>query len=192
VIVNPETSAELPDGQVGEIWLQGNNVGRGYWGRPDETLRTFGVPPQSRLEHDSHAAGAADGDKWLRTGDLGVYLDGELYVTGRIADMVVIGGVNHYPQDIETTTAEASPMVRRGYVAAFTDNDERLVIIANARRAPSAPTRSRRSTRSKWRFPNDIGSPSPRSACCPPEPFRARPVASWPGEPAAQNISAVN
>ena len=90
----------------------------------------------SRLAEGSHADGVAiDGD-WLRTGDLGVYLDGELYVTGRIADLVVIDGRNHYPQDIEATTAEASPMVRRGYVDGVLrtddrlDDGERLVIVA--------------------------------------------------------------
>jgi fatty-acyl-CoA synthase len=77
----------------------------------------------------------------LRTGDLGVYLDGELYVTGRRADLVVIDGQHHYPQDIEATTEEASPMVRRGHVTVFTvpaadtaDAGERLVIVAE--RAP--------------------------------------------------------
>jgi fatty-acyl-CoA synthase len=142
VIVNPATEAELPDGQVGEIWLQGNNIGRGYWGRPDETRRTFGAKLQSRLTQGSHADGTPVGGTWLRTGDLGVYLDGEIYITGRIADLVIIDGRTHYPQDIEATAAEASPIVRRGYVAAFsvpanevpgsdtTDTDERLVIIA--------------------------------------------------------------
>jgi fatty-acyl-CoA synthase len=118
VIVDPGTGEELPDGRVGEIWLQGNNICRGYWGRREESRRTFGARLQRR-----------PGD-WLRTGDLGVYLNGELYVTGRIADLVTIDGVNHYPQDIEATAAEASPMVRRGYVAAFTDDRDRLVIIA--------------------------------------------------------------
>jgi fatty-acyl-CoA synthase len=118
VIVNPNTGGELPDGKVGEIWLHGNNICRGYWGRPDESRRAFGARLQSR-----------PGD-WLRTGDLGVYLDGELYVTGRIADLITIDGASHYPQDIEATAAEASPMVRRGYVAAFTDDSARLVIIA--------------------------------------------------------------
>jgi len=118
VIVDAVTGEELPDGSVGEIWLQGNNICRGYWGRPDETRRTFGARLLSR-----------PGD-WLRTGDLGVYLDGELYVTGRIADLITVDGVQHYPQDIEATTAEASPMVRRGYVAAFTASADDLVIIA--------------------------------------------------------------
>ncbi len=119
VIVNPDTGTELPDGEVGEVWLQGNNVGRGYWGRPEETRLTFGAKLQSTLPEGSHAGGSAIESTWLRTGDLGVYLDGELYITGRIADLVVINGRSHYPQDIEATAAQASPTVRRGYVAAF-------------------------------------------------------------------------
>ncbi|OSC38921.1 fatty acyl-AMP ligase [Mycobacterium decipiens] len=141
VIVDPDTGpeagAELPDGVIGEVWLQGDNVGRGYWGRPRETQQTFGAKLQSQLAEGSHADGSAIGGAWLRTGDLGVYLDGELYITGRIADLVTIDDRNHYPQDIEATAAEASPMVRRGYVAAFavpaTEGDvssQRLVIIA--------------------------------------------------------------
>jgi fatty-acyl-CoA synthase len=141
VVVDPDTGAELPDGRVGEMWLHGNNIGRGYWGLPDETLRTFGARLTSRLEAASHTAGVSAGADWLRTGDLGVYLDGELYITGRIADRVVFDGSNFYPQDIEQTVADASPTVRRGYVAAFSipaedagDSDavggERLVVIA--------------------------------------------------------------
>jgi fatty-acyl-CoA synthase len=145
VIVNPDARAELPDGEVGEIWLQGNNIGRGYWGLPDETRVTFGAKLQSLLGEGSHADGSTVGGNWLRTGDLGVYLDGELYVTGRIADLVIVDGRNHYPQDIEATAAEASPIVRRGYVTAFAvptnelpgseasdthDTSQRLVIVA--------------------------------------------------------------
>jgi fatty-acyl-CoA synthase len=133
VIVDPDTGSELPDGDVGEIWLQGNNVGRGYWGLPDESRLAFGATLRSRLGGGSHAEGSAAGRPWLRTGDLGVYLDGEIYVTGRIADLVTIAGRNHYPQDIEATAAEASPMVRRGYVTAFSvpdDGEQRLVVIA--------------------------------------------------------------
>lgn len=132
VVVDPGTGAELPDGRVGEVWLQGNNVGRGYWGRPEETRLTFGAKLGQTLGVGSHAAGAdVDGD-WLRTGDLAVYLDGELYVTGRIADLVTIDGRNHYPQDIEATVAEASPMVRRGYVTAFAAPDGLVVIAERA------------------------------------------------------------
>jgi fatty-acyl-CoA synthase len=142
VIVDPDTHGELPDGSVGEIWLQGNNIGRGYWGRPEETRATFGVRLRSRRAEFSHAAGSADDGTWLRTGDLGTYLDGELYVIGRIADVVRIDGRTHYPQDIEATAAEASQAVRRGYVTAFSvpagtlpgadqnDTGQRLVIIA--------------------------------------------------------------
>jgi fatty-acyl-CoA synthase len=136
VIVDADTGTELPDGEVGEIWLQGKNIGRGYWGLPDETRLAFGGRLQSRLPERSHADGSTVAGNWLRTGDLGTYLDGELYVTGRIADQVTIDGRNHYPQDIEATVAEASGIVRRGYVTAFSvpaDDDPdaaRLVIIA--------------------------------------------------------------
>jgi fatty-acyl-CoA synthase len=142
VIVDPDTGEELPDGHVGETWLQGNNIGRGYWGRPDATRRTFGARLRSTLTPNSHAGGSSIDGAWLRTGDLGFYLDGELYITGRIADLITIGGRNHYPQDIEATAAEATATVRRGYVAAFSvppaeppgssahDTGERLVIIA--------------------------------------------------------------
>ena len=134
VIVDPDTGSELPDGGVGEIWLQGNNIGRGYWGMPDETRATFGAKLGSRLGKGSRADGSTVEGTWLRTGDLGVYLDGELYVTGRIADLVTIEGRSHYPQDIEATAAEASPVVRRGYATAFSvpanDGGQRLVIVA--------------------------------------------------------------
>ncbi|KWX20907.1 fatty-acid--CoA ligase [Mycolicibacterium wolinskyi] len=133
VIVDPDRAEELPDGAVGEIWLHGNNIGRGYWGRPDETRKTYGAVLRSRLSTGGHADGSPPDATWLRTGDLGVYLDGELYVTGRIADLVVIGGRNHYPHDIEATVADASSLVRRGYVAAFSvpaDDGAQLVVIA--------------------------------------------------------------
>ncbi len=134
MIVNPDTANELPDGEVGEIWLQGNNIGRGYWGLPDETRASFGAELRSRLAEGSHAAGSTVDGAWLRTGDLGVYLDGELYVTGRIADLVSIDGRNHYPQDIEATVAEASPVVRRGYVTAFSDRPTKRPTAGHRRR----------------------------------------------------------
>src|SRR6185295_2295792 len=118
VIVDSGAGEELPDGRVGEIWLHGDNICRGYWGRPHESRATFGARLRTRLPAGTHADGAPGDGEWLRTGDLGVYLDGELYVTGRRADLVTIDGFDHYPQDIEATTAEASPMVRRGYVTA--------------------------------------------------------------------------
>jgi acyl-CoA synthetase (AMP-forming)/AMP-acid ligase II len=142
VIADADSGAELPDGEIGEIWLQGDNIGRGYWGREDETDLVFRNKLQSQLEHGSHAEGSAVSGFWLRTGDLGVYLNGELYITGRIKDLVIIDGRNHYPQDIEATVSESSTAVRSGFVVAFSvpayelpgavtdDTGERLVIIA--------------------------------------------------------------
>ena len=147
-IVDPDTGAELPDDHVGEIWLHGDNIGRGYWARPEETEYTFGNKLQSRLDSGSHAEGAKPDATWLRTGDLGCYIDGDLYITGRIKDMVIVDGRNHYPQDIEATVAEASEGIRHGFVAAFsvpsrelsdgspTDTSEKLVIVAE--RGPGA------------------------------------------------------
>ncbi|WP_441961858.1 fatty acyl-AMP ligase [Mycolicibacterium houstonense] len=132
VIASPD-GTEAPDCTVGEIWLHGNNVGRGYFGRADESERVFGNKLQTRLTTGSHAEGAPDNGYWLATGDLGVYIDGELYLTGRIKDMILIDGRNHYPTDIETTVSAASPAVRSGYVAAFSvvgDRGEELVIVA--------------------------------------------------------------
>jgi acyl-CoA synthetase (AMP-forming)/AMP-acid ligase II len=140
VIADPD-GAEMPDGRVGEIWLHGNNIGRGYFDREDETLRVFGNKLQSRLEQGSHADGAPDNGCWLATGDLGVYIGGELYVTGRIKDLMIVDGRNHYPHDVETTVSEASTAVRSGYVAAFSvpadvldppngDSGEQVVIVA--------------------------------------------------------------
>ncbi|MCH9668113.1 MAG: AMP-binding protein [Actinomycetia bacterium] len=131
-IVDPATSGELPDGHVGEIWLQGDNVGRGYWGRPQDTHRTFGAHVSSTVPTGSRAAEGIT-ETWLRTGDLGLYLDGELFVTGRIADVVAVDSASHYPQDIESTVAQVSPIVRRGYTAAFTVDGidgEGLVVVA--------------------------------------------------------------
>ncbi|KUI22143.1 fatty-acid--CoA ligase [Mycobacterium sp. GA-1285] len=133
VIVDHDAGAELPDGEVGEIWLHGDNLGRGYWGRPDESLRAFGARLMSRSTPVSHAEGVAREANWLRTGDLGVYLDGELFVTGRRADLIVVDGRQHYPQDIEATAESASAMVRPGHVTAFTvpgSGGDDLVIVA--------------------------------------------------------------
>lgn len=129
VIVDPDTHAELADGQVGEIWLHGDNTARRYWGRPKESQQTFGAALRSRLPSESHAEGTPVDVTWLRTGDLGVYLDGELYITGRRADMIPVDARQHYPHDIEATAETASPIVRRGYLAAFS-TDAGVVIVA--------------------------------------------------------------
>ncbi|MER5716333.1 fatty acyl-AMP ligase [Streptomyces sp. NPDC002132] len=125
-VVDPVTHVRLEDGHVGEIWLRGPNIGRGYWGRPEQSEATF----RAAL----HGDGPDDGTRgWLRTGDLGVRHRGQLYVTGRIKDLVIIDGSNHYPQDIEQTVESAHPAVRRHHTAAFsvlTDDGERLVVVA--------------------------------------------------------------
>jgi fatty acid CoA ligase FadD32 len=116
--------AELPDGKVGELWVRGPNVAKGYWRQPARTEETFG------------SALAGQGG-WLRTGDLGVISDGDLYVTGRIKDLVIVDGSNHYPQDIEVTVHAAHPAIRRDHVAAFavpTEVGEALVLVAERSR----------------------------------------------------------
>ncbi len=117
-IVDPDTATELPDGQVGEIWLHGKNMGTGYWGKEQETNETFRNILKSRISQ-SHAEGAGDDGLWVRTGDYGTYFDGHLYIVGRIKDLVIIDGRNHYPQDLEYSAQEASRALRTGYVAAF-------------------------------------------------------------------------
>jgi len=146
VIVDPASGREVPDGQVGEPWLQGDNIARGYFERPEDTRRTFGARLTAALTDGSHAAGARPDRPWLRTGDLGFYLDGELYIVGRIADVVVVSGRRYLPHDLEATAADASSVIRRGYVAAFAvgaGDADRLVIVAEraagtARADPSA------------------------------------------------------
>ena len=118
VIVDADTASELPDGQIGEIWLHGNNLGVGYWGKEDETLDTFRNILKSRVS-ESHAEGAADDGLWVRTGDYGTYHKGHLYIAGRIKDLVIVDGRNHYPQDLEYTAQESTKALRVGYVAAF-------------------------------------------------------------------------
>jgi acyl-CoA synthetase (AMP-forming)/AMP-acid ligase II len=124
-VVEPESRVRLPDGSVGEIWVRGPSVARGYWNRPDATEETF----QARL---------ATGDgPYLRTGDLGFIHDGELFVTGRTKDVIVIRGRNHYPHDIEATVQGANPALRPGCGAAFEvarDGQARLVIVQEVER----------------------------------------------------------
>jgi long-chain fatty acid adenylase/transferase FadD26 len=121
-IVDPETRVENPAGMVGEIWLHGDNIANGYWRKPQQSQRAFGgqlVDPSS---------GTPLGP-WLRTGDLGVIYDSELFIIGRIKDLLIVDGRNHYPDDIEATTQEISG----GRVAAFSipdDRTERLVVVA--------------------------------------------------------------
>ncbi len=127
-IVDPDTAAPSAPGRVGEIWLAGPHVTAGYWRRPDATAATFA------------ATITGEGDtRYLRTGDLGLIVDGELYVAGRLRDMIVIRGRNHYPQDIELTVSSAHPATRPGCVAAFAvpgpDGAERVVVVQEIRPA---------------------------------------------------------
>ncbi len=98
-IVDPDTRTENPAGRVGEIWVHGDNVANGYWRNPQLTERTFG----GRLVDPSQSTPTGP---WLRTGDLGVISDGELFIVGRIKDMLIVDGRNHYPDDIEATIQE--------------------------------------------------------------------------------------
>lgn len=118
VIVDNDSATELPDGQIGEVWISGQNMGTGYWGKPEETVATFQNILKSRT-NPSHAEGAPDDATWVRTGDLGAYYNGELYITGRTKDLVIIDGRNHYPQDLEYSAQEATKALRTGFVAAF-------------------------------------------------------------------------
>lgn len=104
-IVHPETRKPLSDGRVGEIWLRGSSVARGYWNRPLDSCETFA----------SATAGGEDG--FLRTGDLGAVVDGELYVTGRLKDIMIVAGRNLYPQDIERVSQQVNPLF--GFCTAF-------------------------------------------------------------------------
>jgi acyl-CoA synthetase (AMP-forming)/AMP-acid ligase II/acyl carrier protein len=109
VVADPRTQAECAAGQEGEIWLTGPSVAQGYWSRPELSREVFGA----RL------TGSGEGP-FLRTGDLGLIRDGELYVTGRLKDLIVIRGRNHHPQDIEATAERSHPALRPGCGAAFT------------------------------------------------------------------------
>lgn len=118
-IVDSDNATEVPDDHVGEIWLHGENIGKGYWGRERETSETFHNKLVGRIAEGSHAEGAAESANWMRTGDYGVYHGGELYITGRVKDLVIVDGRNHYPQDLEFSAQEASKALRPGFVAAF-------------------------------------------------------------------------
>ncbi len=124
-IVDPEARTENEAGTVGEIWVHGENVALGYWLKPDETERTF------RASLVDPTPGTPEGP-WLRTGDLGAISDGELFVMGRIKDLLIIYGRNHYPDDIEATVHE----ITDGRVAAIAvpgdprDSSEKLAVIA--------------------------------------------------------------
>ncbi|MEU3255994.1 fatty acyl-AMP ligase [Streptomyces sp. NPDC006997] len=122
-IVDPDDGTVLPDGTTGEIWLRGPSVAAGYWGRPDATERTFG-------------ARTADGEgPFLRTGDLGALQDGEIYVTGRGKDLLIVHGRNLYPQDIEHELRLRHPVLATLAGTAFTVSvpQEEVVVLHEVR-----------------------------------------------------------
>jgi acyl-CoA synthetase (AMP-forming)/AMP-acid ligase II len=128
-IVEPESRRRLPADAVGEVWVNGPNVARAYWRNAEATGANLAA----------QIAGEGDADNWLRTGDLG-FLDasGELFITGRIKDLIIVRGINHYPQDIEHTVQALHPAFRRHGGAAFSVSDERgeeaLVIVQEIER----------------------------------------------------------
>jgi acyl-CoA synthetase (AMP-forming)/AMP-acid ligase II len=123
-IVDPETRARLHCDQVGEVWVNGPNVARLYWRNEAATT----------AELHAHIAGEPSDASWLRTGDLGFLdADGELFITGRIKDLIIVRGINHYPQDIERTVQAVHPALRQNCGAAFSvpgeDGEEMLVVV---------------------------------------------------------------
>jgi 8-amino-7-oxononanoate synthase len=130
-IVDPDTGAVCTDGHVGEIWVAGASVAAGYWNRPEATAATF----QARLAGSAHP--------FMRTGDLGVFGAGQLIVTARLKDLVILDGRNYYPHDIEVAAERSHPSLRAGYSAAFSVESpmggrERLVLVAEVVRQHKA------------------------------------------------------
>lgn len=133
LIVDPETKEELPDNHVGEIWCYGQNVAKGYWNKPAETEYAFHAQTSSRIPNSPHVTIAPEDAHFMRTGDLGFYHEGQLYITGRIKDIIIIAGRNHYAHDIEFTVQNASKAIRSGYSAAFTVPAHELARLSNDR-----------------------------------------------------------
>jgi len=127
-IVDPDDRHRLAKGNVGEVWVSGPNVAQGYWQNVEATHETFA----------GEIAGEP-GMAWLRTGDLGFLdADGELFITGRIKDVIILRGANHYPQDIEHTVQRSDASLRPGFGAAFAVNDEsgheRVIVVQEVER----------------------------------------------------------
>ncbi len=126
-IVNPKTFSRLNEDKVGEIWISGPTVAKGYWNKPEETKRTF----------EAYIDDTKEGP-FLRSGDLGFLHQNELYITGRLKDLIIIRGVNHYPSDIEFTVENSNPVLRPNAGAAFSilkNGEEKLIIVHELERA---------------------------------------------------------
>ena len=123
IIVDPESHTCCQPNQVGEIWVAGASVAKGYWNRPEETFQ-------------AHLVDQGEGP-FLRTGDLGFLQKGELFITGRLKDVIIIRGRNYYPQDIEQTVEKSHPALRNNSGAAFSveiEGTEQLVIAQEVER----------------------------------------------------------
>jgi thioester reductase-like protein len=132
-IVDPEQHVALEDGQLGEIWIAGNGKCLGYWKNPELTLKQF----HARLVDDSPYD-----DGYLRTGDMGFLHNGELFVCGRIKDMIILRGQNYYPQDVENVVERASGLIRANCVTAFQiheDSEPALAIVAEVKNPNALP-----------------------------------------------------
>ena len=131
LIVDPKTQRRCEDGTESEIWVAGPHVAQGYWRRPDDTREAF----------EAYLTDTGEGP-FLRTGDLGYLVDGQLYITGRLKELIILHGKNHYPQDIEATVAASHPLLRRGCGAAFsvdvTGREELVVFQEVERQTPAA------------------------------------------------------
>lgn len=127
IIADPNLLIQCPSNQVGEIWISGSSVACGYWNQEAKTEKTF----------NAYLANTKEGP-FLRTGDLGFLQDGELFITGRLKDVIIIRGQNHYPQDIELTVEQSHPALRSNSGAAFSirvKSSERLVIVQEVERS---------------------------------------------------------
>jgi thioester reductase-like protein len=132
-IVDPEKHVALEPGRIGEIWIAGESKCLGCWNNPELTLKLF----HARLVDDSPYD-----DGYLRTGDMGFFHDGELFVCGRIKDMIILRGQNYYPQDIEAVVEKASGLIRTNCVAAFQineDSEPALAIVAEVKNLRALP-----------------------------------------------------
>src|SRR5271169_5308506 len=132
-IVDPEKHVALEAGRIGEIWIAGGSKCQGYWNNPELTLKQF----RARLVDDSPYD-----DGYLRTGDMGFFHDGELFVCGRIKDMIIVRGQNYYPQDIEEVVEKATGLIRNNCVVAFQiheDSEPALAIVAEVKNPKALP-----------------------------------------------------
>ncbi|MTH95513.1 MupA/Atu3671 family FMN-dependent luciferase-like monooxygenase, partial [Roseibium sp. RKSG952] len=121
-IVDPQTCMRLKDKRVGEIWLSGSSIASGYWNRPELTKEVF----------KASMSGETDGQEWLRTGDLGAVIDGQLYILGRRKEMVIIRGQNFYAVDLEVTANSSDPALGNDRTIAFgteREGEEQLVLV---------------------------------------------------------------